>query len=446
MTQGVKKQITWSALESSLRPSWMPADTWTVLFGNLTAQIGSTWGDYVQMMSDNAAYLGRLGIDVKDVSELFSFEMQQADGLNPVSTLDSAVDASLPTPGLPLGFGRSFGNTILDRYAGGVFGRGWTAPTHSFATEETRTELRLLPDPNWVCTAPPGQICGPPPLTLQPVTFLDAVVINGPGGSQRRFFPDVWNTSRFNSAPGETGVLRRVTLPDSSQRYELVETSGFLSRFFASGTLKGKLEYDQDVNGNRITSGYTTGRLTSLTHSSGASLTHRTTRPGGSRASPTRWAGDDLHLRPDQHTPALGDGPGGTTTYTYSTGAGAAREHALLSVTDPSGVMRHFDYDARGRLTATYLTGNVERVEYTYDEAGRVTVTDAAGVTSTLFFDHRGLVVRSEDGPGNYVRYEYDNAGQLDPRDRRRLGRSRSYTWCGCGSLTSDDRRARPAR
>ena len=61
---------------------------------------------------------------------------------------------------------------------------------------------------------------------------------------------------------------------------------------------------------------------------------------------------------------------------------------------------RFFDYDDRGRLIATYLTGNVERVEFTYDEAGKVTITDAADIAFSVFFDHRGLVARTEDAAG----------------------------------------------
>ena len=36
---------------------------------DLVDQIGPTWGDYIDMLSDNAAYLGRLGLHVIDVSD-----------------------------------------------------------------------------------------------------------------------------------------------------------------------------------------------------------------------------------------------------------------------------------------------------------------------------------------------------------------------------------------
>src|SRR5262249_3438434 len=125
---GSSEAVDWAALKQSLRPDWIAADAWDAVYANLVAQIGPTWGDYVRMLSDTAASLGRLGVTVTDVNELYAFELQQALGLKPVATVASAIDASLPTPGLPLQFGRSFGNTITERYRVGPFGRGWAAP------------------------------------------------------------------------------------------------------------------------------------------------------------------------------------------------------------------------------------------------------------------------------------------------------------------------------
>ena len=67
-----------------------------MIWSNLTAQGGDTWGDYVTLLSENATYLGRLGQSVTDVSALLEFEFQQAGGLSPFDTLASAVDASYP--------------------------------------------------------------------------------------------------------------------------------------------------------------------------------------------------------------------------------------------------------------------------------------------------------------------------------------------------------------
>jgi RHS repeat-associated protein len=390
---GNTSPINWASLQSSLRPSWMAEEAWGAVFANLTAQIGPTWGDYVRMLSDNAAYLGRLGLHVTDVDELYGFELQQAIGLSPLSVLATALDAVLPTPGLPLLFGRSFGNTITERYQVGPFGRGWAA--------SWQVRLERLAD--------------------------GTVIVHESADAQRRFQPDSRTAGAYFSQTGDTGKLRQV----GGGAYELAEANGLMTRFAADG----KLDSIQDINGNRITAGYTGGRLTVLTHSSGASLTiaynpagriERITDSAGRATTYTYDAGNS-HLMSVT-------GVDGTTTYSYSIGNGAAREHALLSVTDPSGVKRFFEYDARGRLTATHLTGDVERVTYGYDSAGRVTATDAAGVTGAMFFDHRGLLVRGEDALGSYTLYQYNDALQLI-RETDTLGRSRSYTWCGCGAL-----------
>ena len=415
---GDTSSVGWDALKADLQPSWIPDNAWDPIFANLTAQIGPTWGDYVKMLSDNASYLGRLGLRVLDVNQLYDFELQQAIGLNPVSTLAAAVDASLPTPGLSLDFSRSFGNTILERYQDGPLGYGWSIPWNTHVEELTHTERT-------------GGAGGGETF----ITVLDAVVVHGPEGSQRSFLPDGRDPFKFLSQPGDTGTLRLVTSDGAASRYELTETNGQVSRFYAFGDLTGKLDYVQDVNGNRIAFGYTNGHLTSVAHSSGATLSF-TYNGFGRIASVTDSSGRTTTYAYDasgQHLLSA-TGPTGTTTYTYSIGNGAAREHALTSVTDPSGVTRFFDYDERGRLIATYLTGDAERVGFTYDEAGKVTATDAAGVASSVFFDHRGLVVRTEDALGSYTRYEYGD-DFLVSRVTDSLGHSVSYTWCSCGSL-----------
>src|SRR5262249_6868866 len=306
---------------------------------NLVAQIGPTWGDYVRMLSDNAAYLGRLGVTVTDVNELYAFELQQALGLKPVATVASAIDASLPTPGLPLQFGRSFGNTITERYRVGPFGRGWAAP--------------------WLIS-----------LEQQPDR---TVIIHQSPDAQRRLKPDSRYPGRCFAAAGDEGVL--VKRADGS--FDLTEADGALSHFTADGLIG----YWQDANGNRITAEFTANKLTKLTHSSGAWITF--TYTGSLITSVTDSAGRVTTYTYDASNTHLLSvtGPAGTKSYTYSLGNGTAREHALLSVTDASGVTRHFAYDDRGRLVSTYLGNDLQPLRYAYDTAGKVTVTPASAAS-----------------------------------------------------------------
>ena len=115
--------VNWSALKGTMKPATMDAGAWDALWAAFTNQAGTTWGGYVQMLDDNAAYLGRLGQRVVDVGQLLAFEFMQADGLSPLRTLASAVDASVEAPGLPLVFRRSFGEPISQRFVVGPLGR-----------------------------------------------------------------------------------------------------------------------------------------------------------------------------------------------------------------------------------------------------------------------------------------------------------------------------------
>src|SRR6266545_3298975 len=167
-------------------------------------------------------------------------------------------------------------------------------------------------------------------------------------------------------------------------------------RFRADHTV----EYLQDINGNRITAGFTAGQLTSLTHSSGGSIAITYNGAGligriTSFATAADITGRTISYTYDATNTYLSSatGPEGTTSYTYDTGSNPASKNALLSVTDPGGVTQSYEYDAQGRLIATSLTGNVQRVTYSY-HLGSVTATDAGGIASTNYFDDRGLVVR----------------------------------------------------
>ena len=116
--------MDWSSLKDSLRPPTLNAETWEPIFANILTQVGTTSGEYVQMLDDNASYLGRLGQTVLDVGQLWAFELQQAVGLSPLGQLAGAVDCAMATPGLSLGFSRVYSEAITERFAMGPLGRG----------------------------------------------------------------------------------------------------------------------------------------------------------------------------------------------------------------------------------------------------------------------------------------------------------------------------------
>src|SRR5207302_1178474 len=80
-------------------------------------------------LAQAATYLSGLGesvAEVSDVTRLWSFLVAQANASFPTTTLTSAVDASLATPGkLALEITRTFVSSLAGRYQSGIFGLGW---------------------------------------------------------------------------------------------------------------------------------------------------------------------------------------------------------------------------------------------------------------------------------------------------------------------------------
>ena len=104
--------IPWSSLAASLEPPDINAAAWAVIVSNLETQVGSTWGDFVERIDDDASYLGRLGENVTDLGWLWSFEVEQAAGFSPLPVLVSDTEASVLSVGPALSVDQEFVNTI----------------------------------------------------------------------------------------------------------------------------------------------------------------------------------------------------------------------------------------------------------------------------------------------------------------------------------------------
>ena len=357
--------VDWASLKAGLRPNSITSNAWDVVWANFVANVGSTWGDYAVMLSDNATYLGKLGLNVTDVSSLLAFELAQADALSPVSVLASATDASARQPGFNLVFGRVFPQAISQRNRLGSLGWGWSH--------------------NWN-------------FTINKATN-GVVTVTGPGGATRVFQPDV-RGGFFNQA-GDYGKLTDL----GSGRYELRETDGTQTYFRSDGLL----DYVQDLNGNRITAAYSGGLLTSLTHSSGQSL--QFTYSGGLLQSVTDPFGRVTTYAYDgaQNLASATYYGTNTVSYAYNTGQGAALEHTIATVSHPGETHDYFTYDTLGRLASSSGDGGTALVNLSYDSAGTVFATDAFSNQSTFFFDQRGLLVKVENPLQNTARFSFDN-------------------------------------
>ena len=72
-----------------------------------------------------------------------------------------------------------------------------------------------------------------------------------------------------------------------------------------------------------------------------------------------------------------------------------------------------YEYDSEGRLSGTHTGTSTNQLTFSYDTAGTITTTDAAGGIFQVFMDHRGLAVRQASGTGYYVNYTYDQHRML---------------------------------
>jgi len=381
----------WQAEKASLRPAHIANDAWDAIFANFVAHVGGTVGEYNAMLADNATYLSRLGQYTADADRLAAFELSQAGNALVDPFLISTIDAYLSTPGLPLGFSRAYQQSIAGRFTLGALGRGWSHGWDVSAATDVNGNVTIHT------------------------------------GAGHRFFsltPD----GVFAAPAGDSGTLRIV-----AGFLELREADGNVSQFNSDGTL----DFVEDTLGQRITAGYTAGRLTSLTHTNGDAITigynaqGRINQVSDPQGGTTTYAYDAS----GQHLTGV-TGPAGTVTYTYVTGVGGAREHALTSVTGIDGTTLFYDYDAQGRLSGQRLAGDVQpRIAFTYDSAGGTTLTDEDG-SITLFRNELGLVGQVSDDEGNSTFFHRDNAGNVT-RSIFADGSTVEYVYDGLGNLLS---------
>jgi RHS repeat-associated protein len=387
--------VDWASLKDGLRPENISAAAWDPIFTNLTNRLGSTWGNVVTTLDADASYLGQLGENVTDASKLWAFEIQQAIGLSPVAQVASAVDAGVPTPGLPLAFGRTFLNSIVGRYQAGPLGFGWF--------NSWQSSLSVDPD--------------------------GTVVIHEPAGADRRFQPD--SRGGYFAQPGDYGTLTVAGNGD----YLVRQQDGTVTAFLPGGPI----DYVQDTNGNRITAGYNAaGQLTSLTHSSGQSLQIAYNSAGliasitDSDNRTTTYSYDPTN----QFLLSVKGFDGRTTSYSYDTSTGTATSNALLLTTYPDGTHDYFSYDSQGRLSTVSHDGGAEPITFGYGPAGTVTATDATGGINTLYFNEQGLVVKTEDALQRDTELTYDNSFNL-VQVTDAAGQVSNFRYDGKGNLLS---------
>ncbi|MEI7900625.1 MAG: chitobiase/beta-hexosaminidase C-terminal domain-containing protein, partial [bacterium] len=385
--------MNWAELEPKFRPPDMADDLWAALWANFQWQVGSTWADYLRALNDQANLMAQSGGTTFDAATLVGGLFSQAAGSSYRRTLAAEVDAVAPAPTLPLQFSRFCTDGLEHRFTVGPLGRGWS---HGF-------EYNLTHPTN------------------------DVIAIRTPGGSRRftRGSDGVWyggagEYASLSSSADGSAVLR--------------EKDGTAWQFNAGGQLASV----DEPNSNRITLAYSSGRLTTLIHSAGPvfrlqyNAQHRIIRL-------TDHAG--------QHTDYEYDGsgervirviaPGGVvTTYAYEPASAGAAAHALASITFPDNTHRYFAHNAQGFLSEESRDGGAERVQYTYDRTGIVTIRDAQNAVTTMRVGPSGQMLQMADPLGRplTMTYDFDNnltrllgpAGDTTEMDYDALGNTKT--------------------
>jgi RHS repeat-associated protein len=394
-TQQDKTPADWSSLGSSLQPPGISGTAWSAIYAGLSAQLGNTWGGYVKMLDDEANYLGQLGEDVTDVNSLWAMAVTQADGLSPATELDSSIDLSVTVPGtVSLEFDRLYQPAISSRDATGPLGFGWT--------DNWQYSLSVASD--------------------------GTVTVDMPGGEQRIFQPDSRPGGGYFAEPGDQGILTA----DAGGAFTLQESDGQIETFNADGTL----DYIQDTDGNRITAGYTGGRLTSLTDNSEGSLAI-TYNAAGLIATVASADGRTVSYTYDStdHLIGVQEYSGATTQYTYDASSNPSIQNALTSIAFTDGTHQYFTYNTQGQLTGVSSDGGAQPLTFQYNE-GEVTVTDAAGDSAEYYYNEQAEVVKYVDPLGNSWFGTYDSTGDLTSLEAP-TGLTQTFTYDSQGNVIS---------
>jgi RHS repeat-associated protein len=295
--------------------------------------------------------------------KLFQFELNQAIGYNPLSSMADDIDIVVEAPGIPLSFSRYFSSSLKNRHQDSPLGKGWT---HSWQTH-------LEEDEN-------GN-----------VTIFDL-------NSSLKYQPD--SRGGYFSPKGDYSKLSK-----ADGLFTLKYSDGTIEKF----TADGKLDYIEDLNGNRITAEYTEDLLTRLSHNAGQFLqlsyngTHIETITDHTGTLSVSFSYNAEQLA------SVTDIFGRSTHYTYF-GSGASKQ-ALQTVQYPDNTHEDFSYDANGRL-AQIAYNNEPLISFSYDSAGTVTVT-SNGSVQTFFYGASGELMKYKDPLGNISSSEFNSDYQI---------------------------------
>jgi RHS repeat-associated protein len=386
--------VDWTSLKTNLKPPDVSTEAWNAIYSALTSQLGSTWGQYVSALGREATYLGAMGHAVTDIQSLWQFAIMLANGLSPITQLDGVTDLSVQSPRANLDFSRQYLETIISRNTLGRLGYGWT--------DNWQYSLNDASD--------------------------GTVTVTMPSRSIRVFVPDSRGSDYFDE-PGDFGKLSK----NADNTFALQETNGQVEHFNIDGTL----DFIQDTNGNRASAGYSNGNLSSLTSSSGASLSI-SYDAAGLIGSVTGSDGRVVIYNYDanKQLTSVQSYDDTLTKYAYDTRGNLASAHSLTAIQFPDQTHQFYAYDTGGRLATMSRDGGAYAITFGYSN-GEVTATDASSATSEFWFDERGMLTKFVDPLRNPTFASYDDNFNLIAWTGP-SGLISKYTYDSNGNVTSE--------
>ena len=386
--------IDWATVAPGLQLGSINNAAWSVIAPILVQNMGSTWGDYIQTLDNDAAYLAGIGQPTTDVDQLLEFEIEKANAGYTAQTVTTVTADLLPAPGIDLSFAQSFQLPISGRYTRGILGYGWTN--------------------NWDTTA---------------MTLANGDVVLENDGLFKFF--SLQPGGGYTPEPGDEGM--KLTFANGA--YQLLQPNGIDLQFNGNGTL----DYVQDTHGNRITCGYNAqGQLVSLTGSNGEYLVMVYNSQGDlatltdSNGQTETYGYDPTGQYLTSYTDSFG-----TTTYTYVTGESPAQNNALAEIAYADNTHVYIAYDSDGRLIDLHRDNGQEDETWSYLTPGGYVTTDGNGNQATTYFDEFGEPDVKIDPLGNVTRSSHDT--NLDvTRVVQPGGSTYTYTYDANGNLTSE--------
>lgn len=379
-------QHDWEVCRAAVLPNPpVPPAVFDAVWIKFIQLMGSDTGSYITALRNMANVCLRGGEQVYDVKKLMQVALLDASiEMSPIKTLDSSVDAAVPTYGVPLVFARSFSLGPLRANQDTVFGKGW------FHNWDYRIEV-----------------------------FGNKYIVYGPSGTERvfQYGRDAVGQLRYMASTGDTGKL---TL-NQDNTFSLREVDGTKMTFTNNGDVL-RLTRVEDANGVGVSLTWvpSSNRLAHLTHTSGDSL-DLAYRVDGRLDTVSTSTGLVTHYTYDNEGAAspfleavqYPDGIFSSYDYTSGTGVNLIRTHD-----GHSGTNQTFSYDGLGRVTqVTSSSDDNPLVQLTtlleYPGVGQVDVLDPQNHRSSLYFNSAGIVGRVVNAQGEVTQAKFDTSYNL---------------------------------